>query len=79
MGPIGSPETSVTTNQRCVISQKSEGLVYTSKEAGSLSCGIKGIFGGSEENRVLPNLKQECYNLDAVVTYQINILKMEAV
>ena len=70
IGPIGSPETSVNTNQRRVTSQKSEDLVYASKEAWSHSCGIKGIFGGTDENRVLPNVKQECYNLNAVVVCQ---------
>jgi len=29
MGPIGYPETSVTTSVRSVTSQKSEGLIYT--------------------------------------------------
>jgi hypothetical protein len=28
MGPIGCPETSVTTNLRCVVSQKSENRKY---------------------------------------------------
>ena len=30
----------------------------------------QGHFGGTEENRVLPIVKQECYNLNAVVIYQ---------
>jgi hypothetical protein len=33
LGPKGFPETSVTTKQRCVTSQKSEGLVCTAAEA----------------------------------------------
>ena len=33
MGPVGCPETSVTTNLRCVTSQKSEDHIYTAKEA----------------------------------------------
>jgi len=33
MGPISCPETSVTTNQRCVTFQKSESLIYTGVEA----------------------------------------------
>ena len=33
MGAIGCPETSVTTNLRCVKSQKNEDLVYTVAEA----------------------------------------------
>jgi hypothetical protein len=28
------------------------------------------FFGGTEDNRVLPKVKQECYNLSAVVIYQ---------
>jgi len=33
MGPIGCTETSVTTNLRCVTSQKSEDIIYTAAEA----------------------------------------------
>jgi hypothetical protein len=33
MGPIGFPETSETTNERRVTSQKSERLIYTAVEA----------------------------------------------
>jgi hypothetical protein len=33
MGPIGSPETSVTTSLYCVTSLKSEDLIYTAAEA----------------------------------------------
>ena len=33
MGPIGCPETSVTTNQRYVNSQKGDDLIYTAAEA----------------------------------------------
>jgi hypothetical protein len=32
MGPIGCPQTSVTSNLHCVTSQKSEDLVYTAAE-----------------------------------------------
>ena len=31
VGPIGCPETSVTTNLRCVTSQKNEDLIYTAR------------------------------------------------
>ena len=33
MGPIGSTETSLTPNIRCVTSQKNEHLIYTAAEA----------------------------------------------
>jgi len=33
MGPVGCSETSVTTNLRCVIFQKSENLIYSTAEA----------------------------------------------
>jgi hypothetical protein len=33
MGPIGCPETLLTTNLRCVISQISEDIIYTMTEA----------------------------------------------
>jgi hypothetical protein len=33
MGPIDFPETSVTTNLRCVTSQSGEDLIYTAAEA----------------------------------------------
>jgi len=32
-GPIGCPETSVTTNLHCVTSQKGEDLIYTAAQA----------------------------------------------
>jgi hypothetical protein len=35
MGPISSPETPLTTNQRCVTSQNSEERLYTAAEADS--------------------------------------------
>jgi PHD/YefM family antitoxin component YafN of YafNO toxin-antitoxin module len=33
MGPLGCSETSVTTDLRCVTSQKSEDLIYVAAEA----------------------------------------------
>ena len=37
MRPIGCPETSVTTSQRCVTCQKNEGLIHTAAESSNRS------------------------------------------
>jgi len=49
MGPIGCPETSLTTNQRCVTFQKKDDLIYTAAEAWNCA-NNRCLFRGAAQN-----------------------------
>ena len=76
MGAIGCPETMVTTNQRCVISQKSEDLIYIVAEARKQASNPEIEFLGHENiiRRVNTrmHMRPQTHNEPSVIRLSIN-------